>query len=418
MVCLLMLFVLFLASFQIYHEHEKDVDIALPDVLLCQDGTKVKTQEQWEKKRRPELLRMFSHYMYGKSPSFAEMGKFKVLKIEKNAFAGRAIRKDIRIWPVKDQPQYYFDVFMYLPKIATTRPVPVFLSPSYMPSQTVCDDETLELPEYKLHGEPVEYQRGEKDHFWNISKILDKGFGLITFWHQELVADTEEDFISGFPSLFYKRGQHKPYPNEWGCISLWAWQMSIVMNYLVTDNNVDDKKVVVLGHSRFGKAALWAAAQDVRFAIAISNDSGCGGAALSKRRKGETVASINKHFPQWFCDNFNQFNSKEELLPFDQHELIALMAPRPVYVASAENDPPSDIEGEFLAAKEASPVYHLYSLQGLECDSFPRVNKPCKSGSIGYHVRKGKHGMKAFDVEQYLAFADSCFSVNVFDPQM
>ena len=417
-VIFLLLFVLITASFRIYNQHVKNDDIVLPDVLTCQDGTIVKTPEEWEKKRRPELLQMFTQYMYGKSPGFRRKGKFKVLRVEENAFGGRAIRKDIRVWPIKGRPEYHFDVFMYLPKIATTRPVPVFLSPSYMPSQTVCDDETLELPEYKLHGEPVEYQRGEKDHFWNISKILDKGFGLITFWHQELVADTEEDFISGFPSLFYKRGQHKPFPNEWGCISLWAWQMSIVMNYLVTDNNVVDKMVVVLAQSRFGKSALWAAAQDVRFAIAISNDSGCGGAALSKRRKGETVASINKHFPQWFCDNFNQFNGKEELLPFDQHELIALMAPRPVYVASAENDPPSDIEGEFLAAKEASPVYHLYSLQGLECDSFPRVNKPCKSGSIGYHVRKGKHGMKAFDVEQYLAFADSCFSVNGFDPQM
>jgi hypothetical protein len=413
-IIIVLLLIVVISSFRIYNVYglgwlRADTTFVLPNVLMCQDGTIVKTTKQWEEKRRPELLSIFTQYMYGKSPNYAIKSKIKLLKIEKKAFKGHAIRKDIRIWPIKEHPEYWFDIQMYLPKSSLGQPVPIFLSPSYLPSQTVCDDETLITPQYNINGEPVEYKRGEKDHFWNISMMLERNYGLVTFWHQELVIDTEEDFISGFPSLFYKKGQSSPNPDQWGSISLWAWQMSIVMNYLVTDRDVDKEKVIVLGHSRFGKAALWAAAQDERFAIAISNDSGCGGAALSKRKVGETVASINKHFPQWFCGNFKKFNGKEEIMPFDQHELIAMIAPRPVYVASAENDPPSDIEGEFLAAKEASPVYKLYGLEGLECDSFPPVNKPCRSGYIGYHVRKGKHGMRAFDVEQYLAFAEMHF---------
>lgn len=419
-IIVLLFLTVLVSSFRIYKEYEiskerGDTTFVLPNVLMCQDGTIVKTIKQWEKKRRPELMSLFTQYMYGKSPDLCIKSKIKVLKIENNAFGGRAIRKDIRIWPIKNHSEYWFDIQMYLPKSSSEQPVPVFLSPSYMPTQTVCDDETLITPKYKINSEPVEYKRGEKDHFWNISKMLERNYGLVTFWHQELVIDTEVDFISGFPSLFYKKGQSYPLPDEWGSISLWAWQMSIVMNYLVTDRDVDKEKVIVLGHSRFGKAALWATAQDERFAIAISNNSGCGGAALSKRKVGETVASINKHYPQWFCGNFKQFNGREEYLPFDQHELIALIAPRPVYIASAENDTSSDIRGEFLGAKEASPVYRLYGLNGLDCDSFPPVNTPCSSGYIGYHVRKGNHGMTIFDVEQYLAFADAHFNKTVQD---
>ena len=394
------------------HQQSKNkvAEYTLPNVLMCNDGTVVKTTQDWEEKRRPELLDIFTQYMYGKSPSYDIKSKIKVLKTEKNAFEGNAIRKDIRIWPIEGNSKDFFDIQIYLPRTALDHPVPVFLSPSYMPNPTVCDDKSVQLPKYKIDSVYVEYKRGEKDHFWNIRKMLYKGYGLITFWHQELVTDTEEGFVHGFPSIFYKKGQSFPFPDEWGAISLWAWQMSIIMNYVEMDNNIDSKKVIVLGHSRFGKAALWAAAKDERFAIAISNNSGCGGAALSKRKVGETIASINKHFPQWFSGNFKQFDNREEFMPFDQHELIALIAPRPVYVASAENDPPSDIVGEFLGAKEASPVYNLYGLKGLECDSFPPVDEPCRTGYIGYHVRKGKHGMTSFDVEQYLAFAESFFN--------
>jgi len=222
----------------------------------------------------------------------------------------------------------------------------------------------------------------------------------------DLDPDARNSIAHGIRPHYFAAGQTEPRPDEWGALASWGWGLSRALDYLEHDGDVDAKRVALMGHSRTGKSSLWAAARDPRFAMVIANESGTGGAKLSRRNFGETVAEINRGFPFWFAGNFHKYDGRENDLPIDQHELIALIAPRPVYIAVAADDLWGDPLGSFLAAKAAEPVYALLGAPSALPATMPPVNHPTLDGAIGFHLRPGTHDVTDYDWAQFLAFAD------------
>ncbi len=389
----------------------------LPDPLIMHDGTKVSDADAWRNKRRAEILRLFEDHVYGRSPKAVDKTTFEVTSLDANALGGKATRKEVAVFLTGKRDGPRMDLLLYLPN-AASKPIPAFLGLNFYGNHCVHADPGITLSKQwmrptremgVLNNRATEASRGCQAHRWQVEMVLDRGYALATVYYGDIEPDFPDGWKQGLRAALSPQGKDTVFqPKDWGAIGAWAWGLSRVMDYLEQEPAVDAKRVAVMGHSRLGKTALWAGAQDERFAIVISNNSGEGGASLVRRRFGEAIHHSVSMVPYWYCTQYRQYAWHEADLPVDAHMLISLIAPRPVYVASATKDLWADPRGEFLAAKHAEPVYQLLGRAGLDVADMPPADHPV-GDFIGYHVRTGEHDVTAYDWEQYLSFADRHF---------
>jgi hypothetical protein len=386
----------------------------LPDALVMFDGTPVKTKEQWQAQRRPELKALFEHYMYGRLPPTPRQPKYQVLFSDDKALGGKARLSEVKI--TFDEPALDHPIHVLFAVPNGVKQPPVFVGVNFSGNHTLLDDERIHLPESWVPGRSpgavnnhaTAKGRGAEQDKWNIDLIIERGYALACFYHGDIDPDTP-DMSDGIGPVFYKPGQTKAADDDAGTIMLWAWGFHRVVDFLHQQaaNDVDTKRIAVVGHSRNGKTALLAGALDERIAMIVPLQAGCGGTAPSRTSdpRAESVKRINTSFPHWFCGNFKKFSDDPTRLPFDQHCLIALCAPRPVLVPNAEEDLWANPSGQFAMLEAASPVYRLLGVEGLAPGAKPEINKLIDS-RLGYFIRPGKHSMTRADWQVFLDYAD------------
>lgn len=393
----------------------------LPDPLVMFDGTKVTTAADWNAKRRPELKALFQHYMYGYLPAKPKSWMVEeVLFSDPQYLDGKATISESRLGFSGPDLKQKLHVLLVVPNKREGK-VPLFVAMNFCGNHAVTKHPRIHIPDgwvYKSCGgskdeRATEAGRGTQSGDWNLDLIIDRGYGFACFCSGDIDPDTP-DFSDGIEPSFYPPGQTGPAPSDAGTISAWAWGYHRVLDFLLDKHAeaVDAKQIAAVGHSRNGKTTLLAAAMDERIALAIPHQAGCGGTAPSRvdidRKDVETIRRINTVFPHWFCDNFTLFNEQPDKLPFDQHCLAALCAPRPVLYTNAVEDQWANPDGQFEMLKAADPVYRLLNGGGLDATTRPELRK-LSSGTLGYYIRPGKHSMDREDWGVFLDFADKHF---------
>jgi len=369
-----------------YHE-EKVPSYTLPDPLTALSGKKVINAREWTGFRRGEILELFRKNVYGRVPETPYQKSFKVVSEDKNAMEGAATLRQVDITITADGRSLDIHLTMFVPN-KVPKPVPVYL---------LIDNRG---------PANIDATRQVKSEFWPAEEVIGRGYAIAVFRNADVDPDNFDEFKDGIHGLL-DRGVRPP--DAWGTLAAWAWGASRCMDYFETDPEIDRNRVAVLGHSRGGKAALWAGAEDQRFAMVISNESGCGGAALARRRFGETVARINSAFPHWFCSNYRTWGGNEDAMPVDMHMLLALIAPRALYVDCAADDLWGDPRGSYLSLYNALPVFRLFDKTTAIPEAMAPLNKPVTSNSIGYHIRDGAHNMLLKDWNWFMDFGDAVF---------
>jgi hypothetical protein len=357
----------------------------LPDPLAAAGAT-VRTAAEWPR-RRAEILTLFREHVYGRSPGPPERLRFDIVEENPRALDGAATLKRIAVISTQNDREHRFELTVFLPNAGTGRAAVFLLLNNRQPSNT----------------DPT---RQEKSGFWPVEEMIARGYSIAALQVADLAPDDKDRFRNGVIRLFEGVASGPRPPDAWGALAAWAWGASRAIDYFATDPRIDMAHIAVVGHSRGGKAALWAGAEDERVAMVVSNESGEGGAALSRRQFGETLARITEVFPHWFAPKYASYANRVEALPVDQHMLLALAAPRPIYVASADEDLWSDPRGEFLSQVHASPVFALWGEPIIRADQMPALDQPLVAGRRGYHVRRGGHNLLPFDWARFADFAD------------
>lgn len=366
-----------------YYE-EKVPSYTLPDPLLLNSGTPVKDAGSWNKQRRSEILELFRENVFGRVPSTQYEKSFRVVSTDPKAMEGAATLKQVVITITSEQKSLDINLNLFVPN-NVKKPVPAFLL-------------------INNRGPAVaDLTRKTKSEFWPAEEVIARGYAIAVFNNSDVDPDKFDNFKDGIHVLL-DRGERTA--SSWGTISAWAWGASRCMDYLVTDKDIARNKVAVVGHSRGGKTALWAGAEDTRFALVVSNESGCTGAALARRKYGETIKQINKSFPHWFCENYRKYNDNEAALPVDMHMLLSLTAPRALYVACASDDLWGDPKGSYLALYNAVPAFNLLGKKSNIPVNMPPLEKQIISGHVAFHVREGGHNMLVTDWKRFMDFAD------------
>jgi len=383
----------------------------LPDPFVMLDRQPVRTPRDWWTKRRPEIVGLYRDYIYGASPPAPRVSDLRCEALgDSELDSSRQIRlQRYRLW-LKGIPRPLTELAIFTPARAAG-PVPVFISPNFLGNQSITAAFDIPVtrawvsprPELGIdeQGRAGVASRGAQASRWPLSKITGHGWGLVSFYYGDLYPDRVGGRDTSIQPYF-GRDRGKGY--SWGAIATWAWGMSRALDCVKRIPALDAAHAIAIGHSRLGKAALWAAAQDRRFAGAISNDSGEGGAAISRRDYGERVADLVRVFPYWFSATYARYAGNEQSLPVESNFLLGLIAPRPLYVASAQDDLWADPAGEFAGLVNASPIYEFLGRNGIGTHVMPVVNQPV-IGRLSYHIRSGKHDITEYDWDQYLRFA-------------
>lgn len=378
----------------------------LPDPLVMADGEAVRDEATWFGDRRPEILRLFEENQFGRAPGAPAEMEFDVFEAGASALEGKATRRQVTLHFDRERTGPSMDVLLYLPAEASG-PVPLFLNVSFSPNSAVVEDPGIKPGTVWSREERAMVPERDERGFGrvDVTPFLDAGIGFATVYYAALDPDFLDGVSLGIRGTYLQPGQTEPGPDEWGAIAAWSWGLSRVMDYLETDDDVDEDRVALFGASRVGKTVLWTAARDTRFAAVIASASGEGGAALSRRNYGETIAHLTEptRYPYQFAGNYARFGDRMEEFPVDAHLLLSLIAPRPVLLQTGTEDHWSDPKGEFEAAVAAEPVFALLGAQGLETNELPEPGEPILH-TLGYLLHDGGHGPASSDWPVFLDF--------------